>query len=140
MLQKAENEGKMEGIKICRGAPKVNHLFFADDSLILMKARASDALELRRILEVYEKASGQVINREKSSLMFSPNSGQYDRGLMRSNLSITVEATSEKYLGLPVTIGKSRKKPFKYIKRKIWGQNPRLARETSFKSWEGNSY
>jgi hypothetical protein len=80
MLQKAENEGKMEGIKICRGAPKVNHLFFADDSLILMKARASDALELRRILEVYEKASGQVINREKSSLMFSPNSGQYDRG------------------------------------------------------------
>ena len=28
MLQKAEQEGKIEGIKICRGAPRVNHLFF----------------------------------------------------------------------------------------------------------------
>jgi len=122
MLQKAEQDGKIEGIKICRGAPKVNHLFFADDSLILMRARASDALELRRILDVYEKASGQVINKEKSSMMFSPNTGQHDRSLMRSNLSITDEASTEKYLGLPVNIGKSRKKPFEYIKRKIWSR------------------
>jgi hypothetical protein len=35
MLQSTENAGKIEGIKICRGAPRVNHLFFADDSLIL---------------------------------------------------------------------------------------------------------
>jgi hypothetical protein len=35
MLQSAENAGKIEGIKICRGAPRVNHLFFADDSLML---------------------------------------------------------------------------------------------------------
>ena len=34
MLQKAESEHKIEGIKISRHAPRVNHLFFADDSLI----------------------------------------------------------------------------------------------------------
>ena len=73
MLQKAEQEDKLEGIKICRGAPRVNHLFFADDSLILMRARASDTQELGRILEVYERASGQVINKDKSTIMFSPN-------------------------------------------------------------------
>ena len=72
MLQKAEQEGKLEGIKICRGAPRVNHLFFADDSLILMRARASDAQELGRILEVYERASGQVINKDKSTIIYSP--------------------------------------------------------------------
>jgi hypothetical protein len=43
LLHKAEQEGRIEGIKICRGAPRVNHFFFADDSLILMRARASDA-------------------------------------------------------------------------------------------------
>ena len=63
LLQKAEQEGKLEGIKICQRAPRVNHLFFADDSLILMRAKASDAQELGRILEVYERASRQVINK-----------------------------------------------------------------------------
>ena len=89
MLQKEECERKIEGIKICRGAPRVNHLFFADDSLILMRARASDAQELRHILEVYERASGQVINKDKSSIMFSPNTRQEERGQVRSSLLIT---------------------------------------------------
>ena len=110
MLQKAECGRKIEGIKICRGAPRVNHLFFADDSLILMRARESDARELRHILEVYERASGQVISKDKSSVMFSPNTRQEERGQVRSSLLITSEASSEKYLGLPVSIGKSRSK------------------------------
>jgi len=106
MLQKAEQEGRIEGIKICRNASRVNHLFFADDSLILMKARASDTLELRRILEVYEQASGQVINRDKSSVMFSPNTSEQIRCQVRSNLSIGCEARSERYLGLLISVGK----------------------------------
>ena len=36
MLQRAEENGKIEGISVCRGAPKIYHLFFADDSLIMM--------------------------------------------------------------------------------------------------------
>ena len=95
MLQKAECERKIEGIKICRGAPRVNHLFFADDSLILMRARESDARELRHILEVYERASGQVINRDKSSIMFSPNTSHQVRNSVGSDLSIGFEARSE---------------------------------------------
>ena len=97
-------------------------MFFADDSLILMRARASDAQELRHILEVYERASGQVINKDKSSIMFSPNTRQEERGQVRSSLLSTSEASSEKYLGLPVSIGKSRSKAFEYIKRKLWSR------------------
>ena len=120
MLQKAEMEEKIKGIKICRSAPRVNHLFFADDSLILMRASQSDANELRRILNVYERASGQVINRSKSSILFSPNSDHQVKLQVRSILSIDQEARSEKYLGLPVTVGKSRKRTFEYIKKKVW--------------------
>ena len=38
LLQKAEVDGSILGIKIYRGAPRINHLFFADDSLIFMNA------------------------------------------------------------------------------------------------------
>ena len=34
-------------------------------------ANTSDCLEIKRILEVYEKASGQKINMERSTIMFS---------------------------------------------------------------------
>lgn len=71
MLQQAERSGAIVG----RTAPSVNHLFFADDSLILMKATNGSAAELKRILDVYESVSGQMINKDKSSILFSPNTG-----------------------------------------------------------------
>ena len=120
LLQHAESVGNIEGIKVCPGAPVVNHLFFADDSLILMKAREADALFLKQMLRTYELASGQVINKDKSSVLFSPNTSNYTRQQMRAILSINQEAKSEKYLGLPVTVGRSRKKTFEYIKQRIW--------------------
>ena len=34
LLQKAELEGNIHGVSICRSAPKISHLLFADDSLL----------------------------------------------------------------------------------------------------------
>jgi len=85
-----------------------------------MRARASDAQELGRILEVYERASGQVINKDKSTIMFSPNTEQRVKDHMRTTLAILEVASSERYLGLLVSVGKSRKNTFEYIKKKIW--------------------
>ena len=106
LLQQAESDGKIEGIKIRREAPRVNHLFFADDSLILMKARCSGAQALKQIMCKYELASGQVINKDKSSILFSPNTGDHAKQQMRLILSINQEASAERYLGLPVSVGK----------------------------------
>ena len=122
MLQKAEQRGTIEGIKICRRAPRINHLFFADDSLILMRARENDAKKLKYILELYEQAAGQKVNRDKSSIMFSPNTSQGIRSEIKSCLSIVSEARSERYLGLPISIGKSKKAVFEYIKKKVWSR------------------
>jgi len=73
MLRRTEAEDRIKGFCICRGASTVIHLFFVDDSLILMQARHSDAVELKHILSVYERVSGQVVNTNKSSILFSPN-------------------------------------------------------------------
>ena len=120
MLQRAEEERKIIGIRIYREAPIVNHLFFVYDSLILMKAEVGGAQELMRILERYEGASGQIINKDKSSIMFSPNTSEIIRHHIKSNMSIIQDAWNEKYLGLPVSVGISKKKIFEYIKKKLW--------------------
>lgn len=118
MLQKAEMEGRLEGIKICLDAPRVNHLLFADDSLILVKVNTEGALQLKWLLQVYEHASGQMINRD--SIFFIPNTDLREKNELRTILSISQVARSERYLGLPVSIGKSRKKAFEYVKQRVW--------------------
>jgi hypothetical protein len=74
LLQDAEANGKISGVKICQGAPAVTHLFFADDSVLLIKANVEETKALRDTLDLYENCSGQCINAEKSAIMFSKNS------------------------------------------------------------------
>ena len=58
LLNHAEETGLLEGVKVCREAPAVTNLLFADDSLILMKANAENAITLKDILDKYCAASG----------------------------------------------------------------------------------
>jgi hypothetical protein len=119
LLYKAERDGKIQGIKNCHETPNINHLFFADDSLILMKARVNDLKELKRIFEVYEWASGQIINKDKSSIIFSPSTRNSVRDQVKTIISIQSEVRSGNYLGLPISVGKSNKKTFEYLKKRI---------------------
>lgn len=58
LLNKADVEGRLKGIKLCNSAPSFNHLMFADDSSVLMKATSDCAMTLQHELEVYENFSG----------------------------------------------------------------------------------
>ena len=49
MLQEAEKRGSLKGIKICKNAPSVSHLLFADDSLLLIEADKESVQELNKI-------------------------------------------------------------------------------------------
>jgi hypothetical protein len=63
-------------------------------------------MRLNHILNVYENCSGQCINREKSSIYFSPNTPQALRHDLKVQLGIMVEAFNERYLGLPTAVGR----------------------------------
>jgi hypothetical protein len=58
LLHQAEVNESIKGIMVCQGAPSVTHLFFADDSLILLKADAVNVQQLQSILELCESCSG----------------------------------------------------------------------------------
>lgn len=98
----------------------MSHLLFADDSLILVRANREDALQLQNILEVYESCSGQMINKGKSAVMFSKNTPAEKRSEVRRTMQIEKETGNEKYLGLPVYVGRSKKNTFAYLKERVW--------------------
>jgi hypothetical protein len=112
LLLAAETTGKLSGIKVCQNAPSINHLLFADDSLLLLKANEWSANHLQNILSLYEDCSGQTINKDKSSVMFSKNTKNAEKSQVMLVLNISTEAYNEKYLGLPIYMGKSKKQTF----------------------------
>ena len=66
MLRKVENGGIPRGIVVCRQAPLVSYLLFADEYIVFGKASKEEGFRLLKILEVYEKELGQKLNREKN--------------------------------------------------------------------------
>jgi hypothetical protein len=120
LLQKAEEEGHICGIKLSPSAPRVSHLLFADDSMLLLEATTEGVETVKSILQIYEESSGQMINRDKSSVMFSANAKRSTKYLLLQSLELGAEASEGKYLGLPTCIGRSRAQCFAYIKERIW--------------------
>ena len=109
----------MNGISISRGAPKISHLFFADDSLLFCNANGAKCNKLKEILRIYESASKQKINIEKSSIFFSPNTSQERKDEILGILGPMNDSRHTKYLGLPSIIGRSKKQIFAEIKEKV---------------------
>jgi hypothetical protein len=107
------------GIRVCNRAPWITHLLFADDSLIFIDASSQGAARLNTILQMYNEASGQMVNREKSSIFFSSGILEENRDLVKQGLDIMVEAFSEKYLGLPTAVGNLTNEDFEYISDRI---------------------
>jgi hypothetical protein len=135
LLNQAENDGSIKGIKVCPGAPSVSHLLFADDSLILVRAKEGDAQKLQEILHLYEECSRQMINKDKSAIMFNPNTGDADKEKVIQALNIQRQTMSDKYLGMPVHVGQCRTKVFEYLKGRIWNRIQGWKEKTL--SWAG---
>ena len=120
LMRKAERDSLIHVVSICRGGPRVSHLFFADDGIIFCKALISDCTTLHQCLEIYERASGQKINSFKTALFFIHNTSN-DLRVTIANLFGTTQTTQfEKYLGLPPVIGRAKRRAFNDIKDRIW--------------------
>ena len=118
LIQSAMDRGQMEGVKICRGGLRLSHLFFADDSLIFCKATLEECDELQRLLGVYEKASGQQLNRAKTSLFFSSNTSRDVQEEIKTQFGAQIIKQHKKYLGLPSLVGRNKRTTFNAIKEK----------------------
>jgi hypothetical protein len=118
MLVRAEQDRLLIGVPISVRGVRLTHLFFADDSLLFCRANFDEWGKLLKVLEVYESASGQKINVEKSSIFFSSNTGVEFRSLI-SAAGFANSSCFEKYLGLPVLVGRSKMRTFEGIQSRV---------------------
>lgn len=58
LLQDAEQKRLTRGLKISKGTPSINHLLFADDSLVFCKDDVVESKNLKDLLASYKMASG----------------------------------------------------------------------------------
>jgi hypothetical protein len=120
LLQRAEANRWITGLPITRGGIRINHLLFADDSLLFCKANIFEWGRIQQLLDVYERASGQKLNKEKTSIFFSKNTQHTTKEHIISIAGINSTRRYERYLGLPSLVGKSRMAAFMGIKNRIW--------------------
>jgi hypothetical protein len=120
MIRMAERRRSISGMVACRGGPVVSHLLFADDSIVFCHADPTQCQNLLKILEVYEKASGQAMNREKTALFFSKNTSSETKDKIMRIVGVNEIKSHEQYLGLPSIIGRSKKKAFDGLKDRLW--------------------
>ena len=104
--------GTLRGLQVCKRSPHITHLFFADDSLLFCNATTADCDEIQRLLMVYERATGQQVNRQKTSLFFSPNTPAEIREKLKQRFGADIIRQHEKYLGLPSLVGRNKRNTF----------------------------
>lgn len=107
----------MKGAATCRGASKISHLFFVDDSPFSFFGRATseERSNLEKVLESYEKVSGPQLNKDKTSLYFSLNTPPHIQDEINNRFGAEVNQQHEKYLGLPSLVGKNKCNSFRQL-------------------------
>jgi hypothetical protein len=119
MLSRVEANGGIMGLPITMAGICLNHLFFVDNSMLFCRASLDEWVRIKSILEIYEKAFGQKINREKTSIFFSKYMKTAIRDQILSIVGVNSTQSYEKYIGIPTIIDRSKTCSFKSIQGRI---------------------
>ena len=122
LILRAEMNHRLSGLLITRGGTKVSHLFFADDNLMFCRANIFEWIKVQEILIIYEKALGQKINWDKTSIFFNKNTKIGTREHLLTVSGVSSTSCYDKYLGLQTLVGWSRTDSFQSFLDRIWNR------------------
>ncbi|KAK4404464.1 hypothetical protein Sango_0815000 [Sesamum angolense] len=88
--------------------------------MVFCPANQNSVKHILGILAYYKMVSGQEINFQKSSIVFSRNTPPDVQRYLANLLRIQLENKHEKYLGLPAIAFRSKKTFFALLKDIIW--------------------
>jgi exonuclease III len=119
LLQKEVTEQNIDALRVCRSAPRVSHLLFADDSLLFFKARGDQAARIKGVLDIYASSMGQLINPSKCSILFGHICPVARRMEVKNTLAVVQETFETKYLGQPTPEGRMGKEKFESLQARL---------------------
>ncbi|KAJ0075024.1 hypothetical protein Patl1_34399 [Pistacia atlantica] len=122
LIQDAEDRGYIKGVPMGRSRMRISHLFYADDCLLFCKANQYEWNRLFKLLDTYEKSSGQRLNKEKTSIFFSKNTKDDVKQQIIQVAGVKFSHPYDRYLGLPTLIGRDRTRDFKHILERVRGK------------------
>ena len=73
-------------------------------------------------MSLYEEASGQKLNREKTNIFFSKAVKEKIKAKISNFLQVPEVREYEKYLGLLAVVGRNRKASLNFIKERVWSK------------------
>lgn len=124
MIQEAEIEKIITGLTFGKRGLQVSHFFFffADDSIMYLKANKGECHTLKVILNAYSEATCQEVNFSKSEMSFGRSIKQSDFGGLADIFGVKIVENIDNYLGMPCFLGRKKSEVFKFIKQRIWNK------------------
>lgn len=109
----------IHGVKICRRSQVISHMLFADDSYLFCRANMEEAGKVMEILGTFENATGQKVNKDKSSVFFSSNVIHFNRSRVCQTLSTREADSQSKILGVPNMLSRNKAAILGFLKEKV---------------------
>lgn len=100
-------------------SPQINHLSYADDTIIFCSGDNKSLKKMMRILKRYERSSGQMINSEKSYFYLHHKTENHIANRIQNTLGMTKGCFPFTYLGCPIFYGRRKIAYFEDLVKKI---------------------
>jgi aspartate/methionine/tyrosine aminotransferase len=84
------------------------------------RLNAFEITYINNIISDYQRASGQLVNINKSEIMFSKHVKDEAKRSIHQILPMNQVEFFSRYLGMPTVIGRSKNQTFQFIQDKVW--------------------
>ena len=130
LIERSFASGAIHGVKMNTNGPAFTHVMYADDLMLFAKATTREVQVLDECLEKYCEWFVQLINREKSSLIFSKLVVRERKRAIKLELNMKAISSAATYLSAPLFTSRSRTKDFKFLQDRL---------ESKLKGWRCKS-
>jgi hypothetical protein len=119
ILQQGVTDRALEGLRVSRRAPEITSLLFADGSLLFFRASLEQTRWVKEALIRYCRATGQLINFDKCSILCNENKGAEVKDMLIRELNVRTVSFEAKYMGLPTPEGRMKVERFQALTERL---------------------